>query len=92
LQSDRLPRTISFKTVLQILKAIQPFTDDRSLTRQQREDLYEQILDAIAAHRVGHRPDRFEPRLRKRRFKKYDYMMKPRYETKLEILKQLKSN
>jgi hypothetical protein len=48
------------------------------------------VLDAIAVHKVGNRPGRMEPRLRKRRTKKYDYMMKPRNETKLDILKQLR--
>lgn len=91
-KSERSPRTISFKAAVQILKAFQPFMDGRAFTRQQRDDLYAQILDAIHVHRVGNRPDRFEPRLRKRRFKKYDYLMKPRNETKLEILKQLKAN
>jgi len=31
--------------------------------------------------------ERIEPRLRKRRFKKYDYMTKPRNEIKLQLLK-----
>ena len=48
-----------------------------------------QLMDAIALHQVGNRPGRIEPRLRKRRFKKYDYMMKPRNETKADILKRL---
>lgn len=90
-KSERSPRTISFKAAIQILKAFQPFIDGRPFTRQQRDELYAHILDAIHVHRVGNRPDRFEPRLRKRRFKKYDYMMKPRNETKLEILQQLKT-
>jgi hypothetical protein len=29
--------------------------------------LYHDLLDAIATHRVGDRPDRYEPRLKKRR-------------------------
>ena len=46
-----------------------------------------QVLDAIATHRVADRPDRFEPRLRKRRQKKYERMMKPRHEIKLAMHK-----
>ena len=42
-----------------------------------RMSQYEQIMDAITAHQVGNRPGRIKPRLRKRRFKKYDYMAKP---------------
>ena len=49
----------------------------------------QQLLDAIATHRVADRPDRFEPRQRKRRQKKYDRMMKPRNEIKRDILNGL---
>lgn len=83
------PRFISFKATMQVLEAFQPLiAAERS--HQYRHALYEQLLDSIASHRIADRPNRFEPRLRKRRFKKYDYMMKPRNETKLDILKQLR--
>jgi hypothetical protein len=36
------------------------------------------VLKAIASHRVGNRPDRLEPRVRKRRPKKYPLMTQPR--------------
>jgi hypothetical protein len=36
------------------------------------------LLGAIATHQVGDRPDRFEPRVRKRRPKKYKLMREPR--------------
>ena len=40
----------------------------------------------IARHRVGHRPDRVEPRALKRRPKPYDLLNKPREKArKLEI-------
>ena len=83
-----LPREISFKATVQTLEAFQPFIaspSNRSLA--DRLLLYQQIMDAIAAHQVGNRPGRIEPRLRKRRFKKYDYMTKPRKEIKLQLLK-----
>ena len=57
-----------------------------------RRSLYQQLLEAIATHRVADRPDRFEPRLRKRRQKKYDRMMKPRHEVKRDILTRLREN
>ena len=57
-----------------------------------RRRLYQQLLDAVATHRVADRPDRFEPRLRKRRQKKYDRMMKPRHEVKHDILNGLSEN
>ncbi len=83
------PRSISFKATMQILEAFQPFLTATSRL-QHCKALYEQVLDSIALHPIANRPDRFEPRLRKRRFKKYDYMMKPRNETKLDILKRVK--
>lgn len=51
--------------------------------------LYNKLLDAVATHRVADRPDRFEPRQRKRRQKKYDRMMKPSNVLKREMLKRL---
>ena len=53
-----------------------------------RAALYEQILRAIATHRVGDRPDRFEPRMAKRRPEKYDRLTRPRREIKLQMLKR----
>ena len=82
------PRSISFKGTLQTLEAFQPliaFQDQRGSSF--RMNLYQHLLDAIAVHRVADRPDRFEPRLRKRRHKKYFFLMKPRHETKLDMLK-----
>ena len=84
------PRSISFKATMQILEAFQPLLAMAKQSHDERHAVYEQLLDAVAMHRIADRPNRFEPRLRKRRFKKYDYMMKPRSETKLDILKQLR--
>ncbi len=87
-QHDMEPRSISFKGAIQTLEAFQPIVaiqGERNLIHRQK--LYQQILDAIATHRVADRPDRFEPRLRKRRQKKYDRMMKPRNEIKLDMRK-----
>ena len=85
------PRTISFKGAVQTLEAFQPLIatqGDCSWSR--RRSLYDQLLDAVATHRVADRPDRFEPRQRKRRQKKYDRMMKPRNELKREMLKRVR--
>ena len=87
---DVEPRSISFKGAIQTLDAFQPLIaiqGDRDSTHRQM--LYQQLLNAIATHRVADRPDRFEPRQRKRRQKKYDRMMKPRHEVKRDILKRL---
>jgi hypothetical protein len=51
--------------------------------------LYQHVLRAIAVHRVADRPDRFEPRMAKRRPKRYDRLTKPRKEIKLQMLKRV---
>ena len=87
---DILPRSISFKGTLQTLEAFQPliaFQGQRDLSF--RTSIYQNLLDAIAVHRVANRPDRFEPRARKRRYKNYQFLMKPRREAKSDILKGL---
>jgi len=85
---DIKPRSISFKGALQTLEAFQPV-----IALQGRRDLktrlrlYHQLLDAIVVHRVADRPDRFEPRLKKRRHKRYFLLKKPRHEAKRDMLK-----
>ncbi len=84
------PRSISFKGALQTLEAFQPVIAMQG-ARSVRIllQLYQQLLDAIATHRVGEQPDRFEPRLRKRRPKHYGFLRKPRAETKRQMAKRL---
>ena len=60
----------------------------RSPRRGHRAELYEHLLGAIAVHRVADRPDRFEPRMAKRRPKRYDRLTRPRREIKLRMLKR----
>ena len=85
------PRSISFKGTIQTLEAFQPVI---AIQGQQnsviRMNLYELLLDAIAAHQVSNRPDRFEPRLRKRRPKPYGYFRKPRAEIKRQMAKRVR--
>ena len=84
------PRTISFKGAIQTLAAFQPLIEANCRDRtKHRIEIYQQILDAIAMHRVGDRPDRFEPRLRKRRDGAYDLLTKPRHSAKGEIQQRL---
>jgi Transposase DDE domain len=87
------PRTISFKGTVQTLEAFQPviaLQGEHSSTF--RKLLYEHLLDAIANHRVADRPDRYEPRLRKRRPKHYGFLRKPRWDTKRDMRKGLQEN
>jgi hypothetical protein len=85
------PRTVSFKGAIQTLEAFQPLIAAQGdCVSSRRRKLYERLLDAVVTHRVADRPDRFEPRQRKRRQKKYDRMMKPRNELKRAMLKGLR--
>src|SRR6516165_6999042 len=87
---DLLPRSISFKGALQTLEAFQPLLElqaDRGGAH--RLGLYQDLLRAIATHRVGDRPDRFEPRLKKRRRNNYDWLTSPRSEVKRKMAKGL---
>jgi Transposase DDE domain len=87
------PRSISFKGTVQTLEAFQPviaLQGQQDATRL--DDLYQHLLDAVANHRVADRPDRFEPRRRKRRPKPYDRLMKPRHEAKREMLNGVQEN
>ena len=86
------PRTISFKGTMQTLEIFQPLIAYTARDRKQREALNQQLLTAIVAHRVADRPDRIEPRRKKRRRMPYDLLMKPRAEAKRDILKGLSKN
>jgi hypothetical protein len=87
------PRSISFKGTVQTLEAFQPVIDIQAChDRSFRTLLYEELLDAIAEHRVADRPNRYEPRRVKRRPKHYARLMKPRSDTKRDMLKGLFEN
>lgn len=70
------PRDLSFKGTLQTIKEFaERLLDARGQTRKV---LYVWLLLAVAAHQVNDRPDRIEPRARKRRPKQYPRLMQPR--------------
>ncbi|MBA4104823.1 MAG: IS4 family transposase [Pirellula sp.] len=91
-KSGLQPRGISFKGTLQTLEAFQPLIDFQRRDVALRDALYQQLLDAVALHRVADRPDRFEPRKRKRPPVKFDQMMKPRWVLKREMAKRVRGN
>jgi hypothetical protein len=85
---DIQPRTISFKGALQFLEEFQRLIDYQGHRgRDFRMTLYQQLLDCIASQRVADRPDRFEPRLLKRRPKHFAFLRKPRHVIKSEMAK-----
>jgi Transposase DDE domain len=59
------PWQISFKGALQALLAFGGFWPTGQLADP--ESYYRDLLQALAEHRVGHRPNRVEPRAKKRR-------------------------
>jgi hypothetical protein len=82
------PRTISFTGAMRTLEAFQPLLE-LGAAREAAGRLRQchDLLDAIASHRVGDRPDRYEPRLKKRRRNNYDWLTKPRAELKRKMAK-----
>ena len=70
------PRQLSFTRAMRTLEAFRPAI--AHVPRERLTDLYEHMLTAIASHEIGNRPDRLEPRQRKRRPKPYKLMTKPR--------------
>ena len=79
--SDVEPREISFKGAKQTLTAFVPKLE--AARPEQRTGLVEALLKAVAYHRVGNRPGRWEPRARKRRPKPTKRLNQPRHEAKL---------
>src|SRR5947207_336644 len=75
------PRTISFKGAKQALTAFAPKLE--AARPQQRAGLVDALLKAVAYHRVGDRPGRWEPRARKRRPKPSKRLNQPRRDAKL---------
>jgi hypothetical protein len=85
---DILPRSISFTGAMQILEAFQPLLElGTGRDAAGRLRLYHDLLDAIASHRVADRPDRYEPRVKKRRRNHYGWLTKPRAEMKRKMAK-----
>jgi hypothetical protein len=75
------PRAISFKGAKQALMAFAPKLE--AARPEQRAGLVDAMLKAVAYHRVGNRPGRWEPRARKRRPKPGARLMQPRRDAKL---------
>ena len=80
----RAPRTLSFKASLQTLRAFQPHLE--SVTPATIARLAEALLHALAQHEVGQRPNRIEPRARKRRPKPYPLLQEPRHQARSRLL------
>jgi len=74
---DVLPRHLSFKGAVQTMNSLAPYL---ALCVIDKDGLWADLLKAIAAHIVGNRPNRLEPRKLKYRLGKFTYMTRPRTE------------
>jgi hypothetical protein len=84
------PRSISFKGAMQTLEAFQPLLElGAAEDATRRLQLCHDLLDAIATHRVANRPDRYEPRVKKRRRNHYGWLTEPRAQMKRKMAKGL---
>jgi putative transposase len=82
-QSGAMPWQVSFKGAMQTLNQFLPQLGSATSV----ELICDTLFRCIATHIVGNRPDRYEPRVRKRRPKEYAYMTKPRAEYKKQAMK-----
>lgn len=80
-ENDVEPRAISFKGAKQTLTAFAPKLE--AARPEERAGLVNALLKAVAYHRVGKRPGRWEPRARKRRPKPSKRLNQPRRVAKL---------
>lgn len=83
-ESGLLVRELSFKGALQLLNGLYPY-----LLQSAGEVLSrscEVLLSGVRQHRVGRRPDRFEPRKRKRAAKPYPPLKRPRSQERKQCL------
>jgi hypothetical protein len=75
-----LPRPLSLQGARQTLEAFRSQLGER--TSAKWDGVIQVVLSAIARHRVGTRPDRYEPRVCKRRPKPYPLMRVPRQQAR----------
>jgi DDE family transposase len=79
-----VPRQVSLQGTHQTLTAFHSQLAQASPSR--REGIIQIVLSAIASHRVGTRPDRYEPRACKRRPKPYPLLRVPRQQARARLV------
>lgn len=82
-QADIEPREVSFAGALQTITAFAPVM--RLAGPEDLPRLHQILLRAIARHRVGNRPDRYEPRAVKRRPKVIALLTVPREQARKKL-------
>ena len=88
-EHERKPATISFKGTLQTINAFALPLQTSSL--EDLPDVCQALWEAIITHRVGNRPDRVEPRARKRRPKPYPLLQETRKKALSKERKKLRA-
>jgi hypothetical protein len=80
------PDEVSFKGAVQATNAFLPRLQG-ARTAEEAARLWRRLIELIGRQRVGDRPDRVEPRCRKRRPKNYAKLTVPRAEARRQLLK-----
>lgn len=83
-QAQVLPEEISFKGTLQAFNAFVPQWQ-AAATAQERAECWQRMLRVVGSYRVGQRPDRYEPRVKKRRPKNYPRLKVPRVQARRQM-------
>jgi Transposase DDE domain len=83
LQTDRSPRELSFTAALQKIAAAWAVL--ATAPEHLLVSLIDTLLTDLATHRVGHRPNRVEPRKVKRRPKPHDLLTEPRDQARAKL-------
>jgi hypothetical protein len=83
-RNDILPRQISVKGAMQAVESFTP----AMMAASGVDAIYAAFLQTVAAHRVGNRPGRMEPRFKKRRPQWREYMTIPRRLSKRRLASQ----
>ena len=76
------PERLSFKGTTAAVRKWSPLLSQTAIEPEERQRIYAALLHYIAQAKVPDRPNRVEPRARKRRPKNYQLLNKPRHEFK----------
>jgi len=76
----RNPYDISFKSTLATLRQWAAYFESLSTKPRKRARLYRNLLATLLKNRIPYRPDRTEPRAKKRRPKNYPLLTEPRHQ------------
>ena len=82
--AGRPPRQLSFAAAVQTVNAFAPALAAAAAAKPALLDI---LLRNIAGHRVGDRPDRYQPRAVKRRVKVIALLMVPRQQARKRLAK-----